>query len=57
MKLSQFYELLNGHANLTLQQDNEVIYKGPLNSLPDKFDDMTVLNFTGTASCFIFTVA
>ena len=55
-KLSKFYQFLYGHAVITLQQGQTVIYHGPLNGIPDNFDDLTVLDFKGTNTGFIFYV-
>lgn len=56
MKLSKFYQFLYGHAEITLQQGQTVIYRGPLNGIPDKFDDLEVIDFAGTNTGFIFYV-
>lgn len=56
MKLSKFYQFLYGHAVITLQRKGQTIYSGPLNGIPDSFDDLTVLDFKGTNTGFIFFV-
>lgn len=56
MKLSKFYQFLYGHAVITLQRKGRNIYEGPLNGIPDNFDDLTVLDFKGTNTGFIFFV-
>ena len=53
-QLSQFYPLINGHAETTLQVGPTIIYQGPLNSIPDRFDGMTVDDFRITDTGFIF---
>lgn len=56
MKLAQFYQLLMGHAEITLQKGRRVLYSGSVNSTPDEFDSLTVLDFKGTNTGFIFYV-
>lgn len=47
MKMSKFYDLLRGHANikLTNAKGDKVFYEGSLNALPDAFDDWMVIDF------------
>lgn len=54
MTLSKFYQFLYGHAVITLQQAGRIVYHGPLNGIPDKFDTEEVIDFTGTNTGFTF---
>ena len=47
MKMSKFYDLLRGHANVSLtnKDGSKVFYEGSLNALPDAYDDWTVIDF------------
>ena len=47
IKMSKFYELLRGHANirLTSKEGSKVYFEGILNALPDAYDDWTVIDF------------
>lgn len=56
MKLSKFYPLLYGHAIITLQQGRATIYHGPLNGIPNRFDDWEVIDFEYTDTGFAFYV-
>ena len=56
MVLSKFYPLLRSHAEITLKRGNETLYHGPLNSIPDEGDALTVKDFKGTDTGFIFYV-
>lgn len=56
MELAKFYQFLYGHAEITLKKGKKIIYHGPLNSIPDGFDSMKVLDFTGTNTGFVFFV-
>ena len=56
MKLAQFYQFLRGHAEITLKKNREIIYHGPLNGIPDDFDNLTVKDFEGTNTGFVFFV-
>lgn len=54
MKLNQFYSLLRSHAEITLEQAQRIVYHGPLNGIPDSFDNAEVINFAGTNTGYIF---
>ena len=54
MVLSKFYQFLYGHAEITLKRGGAVIYHGPLNGIPDSFDGLEVIDFTGTNTGFVF---
>lgn len=56
MKIEKFYQLLYGHAEITLKKGRTVIYHGPLNSIPDDFDSLTVKDFEGTNTGFVFYI-
>lgn len=56
MKLSQFYQFLYGHAEITLKKNKTIVYHGPLNGIPDDFDNLTVKDFEGTNTGFVFFV-
>lgn len=56
MTLSKFYQFLYGHAKVTLKKGKKVIYHGPLNSIPDDLDNLTVKDFEGTNTGFVFYV-
>lgn len=56
MKLAQFYQFLYGHAEITLKKGKKVIYHGPLNGIPDDLDNLTVKDFEGTNTGFVFFV-
>ncbi len=47
IKMSKFYDLLRGHANIKLTdaKGSKVFYEGSLNALPDAYDDWTVIDF------------
>ena len=54
MVLSKFYQFLYGHAEITLQEGGRILYHGPLNGIPDKFDGLEVIDFAGTNTGFVF---
>ena len=56
MTLSKFYQFLYGHAEITLKKGKKVIYPGPLNGIPDNLDNLTVKDFEGTNTGFVFFV-
>ena len=56
MKIEKFYQFLYGHAEITLKKGRTVIYHGPLNSIPDDFDSLTVKDFEGTNTGFVFYI-
>lgn len=47
IKMSKFFDLLRGHARIQLtdEKGSKVHYDGCLNSLPDAFDNWTVIDF------------
>lgn len=47
MKLKKFYDLLHKSATVTLQDgvSGMIFYNGPVKSIPDEYDDWTVLDF------------
>lgn len=54
MKLAKFYELLYCHAVITLKEGHTVIYHGPLNGIPDNFDNRKVIDFKHNNTGFVF---
>lgn len=56
MTLAKFYQFLYGHAVITLKKNRKVIYHGPLNGIPDEYDALTVRDFEGTNTGFVFYV-
>lgn len=47
LKLNRFYGQISRNAHITLKgKDGKPFYSGQLKSLPDRFDDRTVSDFT-----------
>lgn len=59
MKLYKFYDLINRNANVTLANAtlDKTYYDGSMKSIPDKYDDWKVLDFSvSNAGDFLFQI-